>query len=142
MDRLSFSHSRRASSASAVISEMFPAVESRLSSRGRRSEGSKSFRDSVIELHNSHKSHLAEENIKRKSIVADQEPALYKLTEKINTSYPDSLRNPCLLSQIAWAFRGKVPKSKNIKNGIEYLDCFAGTVAVVSIFSKRKLYRL
>jgi hypothetical protein len=142
MDRLSFSHSRRASAASASMLEMFPALESRLSSKARQSEGSKSFRDSVIELQNSHISHLAEENIRRKSLLTDQELYLYKLTEKINTSYPDSLRNPCLLSEIAWNFREKVPKSKKFKNEIEYLECFTGTVAVVSIFFKRKVYRL
>lgn len=122
---------------------MFPALESKISSNGRKSDGSKNLRESVIELQQSQQTHLAQENFRRKPSTIDQEPLLYKLTEKINTFFlPDYVVNPSLLSQIGCVFRERVPKTVNTNNDIQFLDCFTGTVAVVSIFYKRKVYIL
>ena len=132
MERLSIAHSRRAS---IDVADLFPAVEARMSSKGRQSLDSRNLRESVLELHHSQQLSLAQEYSSkgRRQSRNDHDLFLFKLTERINTSFVEKLNHPCILSEVAWAFRERVPKSKNSKNSIEYLDCFTGTVAVVNL---------
>lgn len=122
MERLSNSHSRKASLS---ISDFFTPQES-VTTKSRNS--TTNFRDSVLELQHSQQSHLALES-KRRTSISTQYASSHE-----HISFFDKLVHRSLLTQIAWVFRQVVPKSKNIKNGIEYLDCFTGTVAVVSNF--------
>lgn len=58
-----------------------------------------------------------------------------------DTGYLEDIPNvySALLSEVARAFKAKIILDSHVKDGLEYVDCFTGRTAVVSIFDYRNL---
>lgn len=99
----------------------------------KRRSSSANLKESVLELQQSQQSQLALE-LRRRSSASIQHESTQNDSSREPINFFGKLLHRSILSQVAWVFRLMVSKSRNCKNGIEYLDCFTGTIAVVCIF--------